>query len=182
MGAGYCTKREQISGCPNMQSTKYIESKWVLDTYTFFVTGKSAQDPAKFNKAFLADEEKQVCRSISNPRFHGLTNLRDEVYEVIHTPKRVVFKDPLQIAYFVYATSKLTMLSFVYDFLDVYFPRTAYEICCTDTDSLYFAYAANDTNDIEDWVKPQLREQYFRNRGRFYLPRLVITMFVLIIM
>lgn len=133
----------------------------------FFVTGKSAQDPAKFNKAFLADEEKQVCRSISNPRFHGLTNLRDEVYEVIHTPKRVVFKDPLQIAYFVYATSKLTMLSFVYDFLDVYFPRTAYEICCTDTDSLYFAYAANDTNDFEDWVKPQLREQYFRNRGRF---------------
>ena len=108
-----------------------------------------------------------VCQAISNPRFQGLTNLDDGVYEIVQSPGSVVVKDPLHIAYFVYATSKLTMLSFVYDFLDHYWPRTTYEICCTDTDSLYFAYAENDTNDFEDWVRPELREDYFRNRGRF---------------
>ena len=118
-------------------------------------------------KSFIVDTEKKVCRGISNPRFHGLTALGHGVYEVVHTPKRVLIKDPLHIAYFVYATSKLTMLSFVYDFIDLYFPRTTYEICCTDTDSLYFAYAKNDTDNFEDWVKPELRESYFRNRGRF---------------
>ena len=118
-------------------------------------------------KSFLVDTEKEVCRAISNPRFHGLTNLCDGIYEMVHTPKRVTVKDPLQIAYFVYAQSKLTMLTFLYDFLDLYFPRTVYEICCTDTDSLYYAYAKNETDDFEDWVKPELRESYFRNRGRF---------------
>ena len=86
---------------------------------------------------------------------------------MVLTPKRVTVKDPLQIAYFVYAQSKLTMLTFLYDFLDLYFPRTVYEICCTDTDSLYYAYTKNETDDFEDWVKPELRESYFRNRGRF---------------
>ena len=133
--------------------------------YSFL--GKSAQDPTKFLKTFLVDKEKDVCRGISNPRFHGLTSLGDGVYEISQTQRQVILKDPLQIAFFVYATSKITMLSYIYDFMDLYFPRTVYEICCTDTDSLYYAYAKNETGDIEDWVKPELRESYFRNRGRF---------------
>ena len=129
--------------------------------------GKSAQDPSKFMKTFVTHTEKKVCQAISNPRFRGLTNLGDGVYEIIQKPQTVVAKDPLQIAYFVYATSKLTMLSFIYDFIDFYFPRMTYEICCTDTDSLYFAYAETTTGDFEDLIKPELRELYFRNRGSF---------------
>ena len=82
-------------------------------------------------------------------------------------PKTIKVKDPLQIAFKVYADAKLCMLSFVYDFIDKYFPRTTYEICCTDTDSLYFAFASSHNNDLENLVKPELRDEYFKKRGCF---------------
>ena len=80
--------------------------------------------------------------------------------------KQVNHKDPLQIAFCVYADAKLCMLSFVYDFIDRYFDRTVYEICSTDTDSLYFAYA--ECEEFEDLVKPHLRREYFTVRGKFF--------------
>ena len=125
------------------------------------------QDAAKYYLTQLITDEKKLCNAISSPLFHGLSTLGGGVYEVTSKPKRVVVKDCLQIAFFVYAAAKIVMLSFVYDFLDYYFERTSYEICSTDTDSLYLAWAKTETGNYEDLVKPELRRTYFENRSQF---------------
>ena len=96
-----------------------------------------------------------------------MTSLDGETHEIEMKNAIIKVKDPIQIAFSVYADAKISILSFVYDFLDHYFPRSAYELICTDTDSIYFAYAESKTNSLESLIKPELRESYFRNRGKF---------------
>ena len=130
-----------------------------------FIAGKSAQNPNKFLKTRFVQGQKEIVRGIADPLFHGLSSLDGVVHEISSKIQTINEKDPLQIAFCVYADAKICMLSFVYDFIDKYFPRTAYEICSTDTDSLYFAYA--ECEEFEDLVKPHLRRDYFINRGKF---------------
>ena len=49
------------------------------------------------------------------------------------------------------------MLEFYYDFLARYFDRRAFELIQMDTDSNYMAISADQ---VEDIVKPELREQF----------------------
>ena len=103
---------------------------------------------------------------MSSPLFNDLKSVGHETYEVSSKSRTVIHKDPLQIAFQVYASAKIHMLSFVYDFIDIYFPRSSYEICCTDTDSVYLSFAETKSDDFEDLVEK--RREYFTNRSKFF--------------
>ena len=56
------------------------------------------------------------------------------------------------------------MLKFYYDFIDKYIDRSDFEMCQMDTDSNYFAFSEDD---IEKLIKPEMREEYQRDKINF---------------
>ena len=56
------------------------------------------------------------------------------------------------------------MLEFHYDFLDKYFDRRDYELMYMDTDSEYVAFM---NLEIDQLVKPALKEEYFREKSKW---------------
>ena len=125
------------------------------------------QNSEKHLKTELVVDKKKLFKLICSPHFHSLTTLTDGVWEVSSKLKTVKIKNLLQIAFFVYASAKVIMLEFVFNFIDRYFPRGSYELGHTDTDSMYLAWAKTPTGNFEDLVKPDLRRDYFENKGRF---------------
>lgn len=64
----------------------------------------------------------------------------------------------------VYQYAKLKMLQFTFDFLDRFVSRQDYQMCEMDTDSLYMALSSNSLDAV---VKPQLKEEYFREKPKW---------------
>ena len=102
---------------------------------------------------------------INNKRFRQLDVVTDDAY-VIEMNKRVVkYTIPLHIGFFVYHQyTKLRMLQFYDDFVDMYIERPLFQYCEMDTDSAYIALTG-DT--IDDLVTSEHREHYFRNRSQW---------------
>ena len=74
--------------------------------------------------------------------------------------KKVIKYDlPVQIGFFVYQYAKLRMLQFYYDFMDQYLDRSDFQYLEMDTDSAYIAITAKN---IEQLVKPHLKEQFYQ--------------------
>ena len=71
---------------------------------------------------------------------------------------------PLQIGVAVYYLAKLRMLEFFYDFIDKFIDRSDYEMIEMDTDSNYFAFSEDN---IDKLIKPELREQYKKEKYKF---------------
>ena len=71
---------------------------------------------------------------------------------------------PLQIGVAVYHLAKLRMLEFFYDFIDKFIDRSDYQIIEMDTDSNYFAFSEDN---IDKLIKPELREQYEKEKYNF---------------
>ena len=59
----------------------------------------------------------------------------------------------------MYQLAKLKMLQFYHDLLDKFFDRRDFELIQMDTDSLYMALSGKDLDDL---VKPGLKEEYQR--------------------
>ena len=78
------------------------------------------QDSQKFLKTRLVVDKKMLFRLICSPLFHSLTTLADGVWEVSSKIARPKINNLLQIAFFVYASAKVIMLNFVYNFIDKY--------------------------------------------------------------
>ena len=100
---------------------------------------------------------KQLDHAINDSAFQQLTQLDEDVCEVIHSPSRVKLDLPLTIGFFVYNFAKLRMLSFYYDFMIRAFDRSDFEFCETDTDSGYFAFSSRDWKAL---MKPEFKQAY----------------------
>ena len=61
----------------------------------------------------------------------------DAIYELSTTPRSISEDLPVQIALYVYQYAKFHILSFKYDFLDVYFDKRKWQLLYSDTDSFY---------------------------------------------
>ena len=72
---------------------------------------------------------------------------------------------PLQIGCAVYDYAKLRMLEFYYDCIDKYIDRSDYQYLCMDTDSAYIAFSAEN---FEDLIKPELKEDYLKNKHKWF--------------
>jgi hypothetical protein len=71
---------------------------------------------------------------------------------------------PLQIGVAVYHLAKLRMLDFYYYFIEKCIDRSDFELLEMDTDSNYFAFSADS---IEKLVKPEMREEYEKDKYNF---------------
>ena len=93
-----------------------------------------------------------------------MLELNGGVYEVEKKKKSVVLDNPIQIGVAVYNYAKLVMIKF-WDFLDTYLMKSHFELCQMDTDSLYFAIAAES---IDDCVKPDKKEEWIEAKKKWF--------------
>jgi hypothetical protein len=94
----------------------------------------------------------ESCRRVNNPRFKTMTALANNTYEVQMAKERIELTLPTYLGLFVLQYSKLRMLSFYYDFLDVYIDRKHFQLTEMDTDSNYFAISEKSLQAI---IKPE---------------------------
>ena len=107
----------------------------------------------------------EVGRIVNNPLFRVLTPLDGGLCEVESGKKTLRWDLPLQIGFFVYQYAKLRMLEFYYDLLDTFVPRDDFQLAEMDTDSLYMALS---TDSLEEAVRPELRERFFREYALWF--------------
>jgi len=112
-------------------------------------------------------EEKKINQMINDRRFISLTELEDNYCEVNMKKKKILMNIPISIGFFILQYAKLRLLSFYYDFVDLYFDRMDFELVQCDTDSLYMAIS--DVN-LDRLIKPSMLESYKKDVSN-WLPR-----------
>ena len=121
--------------------------------------GKMIEDLTKHVRVTFTRNEDSVDKAFRSPFFEDLEEI-NEAFEISERKKRVTITRPYQCGIAVYQLAKLRMLEFYYDFLDVYFERRDFELIQMDTDSLYMALSGPNLDEL---VKPPLREEYYRS-------------------
>ena len=142
-----------------------VDKNYDLIAETMKLFGNSAYGKTITNKEGFVNtsyaNEKDITKKINNPRFKDLEELNKNNYEVTTSYKQITMDLPLQIGVAVYHLAKLRMLEFFYDFIDKFIDRSDYEMIEMDTDSNYFAFSEDN---IEKLIKPELREQYEKEK------------------
>jgi len=100
---------------------------------------------------------EDASKAVNDALFENLTEIGGEYYEVESFKQRIDLNLPNQIGYFILQLAKLHMLSFYYDFLEIFLGRERFQLTQMDTDSLYFAIS---TDTIEESIKPSMKEIY----------------------
>ncbi|XP_072022325.1 uncharacterized protein [Amphiura filiformis] len=108
-----------------------------------------------------------ASRLVNEHLFRDLNTISENCYEVEMAKAKIKQDLPIQVGFFVYQHAKLRMLQFYYDFLDYYLDRSDFEYVQMDTDS---AYIAISSDSIESLVKPELQDQFHREKHT-WLPR-----------
>ena len=121
--------------------------------------GRTVTNVSKFKEVSYLPTDK-AAKLINDPRFKAVRTLTDTLDEVEMSPKKLVWDLPLEIGVMVYNMAKVRMLQFYYDCLDKYISRDHFQLAEGDTDSLYLALS---TENLEEAVKPELREEFYRN-------------------
>ena len=125
--------------------------------------GKCGIDKTKHNAvAFVAEEN--LDKHIQSPFFKSIEEVEGGIHEVIKAKKKVIIDTPVQVASAVYSYAKLALINF-WEFLNKYLIFDHYQLMETDTDSLYIALAKDN---IDDCVKPELRDEWFREKWNFF--------------
>ena len=110
--------------------------------------------------------ESENGTEIMDEHFYNLTELPDGYYEVEKTKKKINLDLPIHLGVFILNYAKLRMLEFYYDFLDHYLPREDFELLEMDTDSNYLGITGEN---VEDLIKPELREEFERNKHNWFV-------------
>ncbi|KAJ8040703.1 hypothetical protein HOLleu_15076 [Holothuria leucospilota] len=128
--------------------------------------GKTITNKEGHRNIHIVPEDK-ASRLINETTFRDLNEMSNGCYEVESAKPSIAMDLPIQIGFFVYQYAKLRMLEFYYDFLDKFFDRQYWEYVEMDTDSAYIAIAGDR---LDDFVKPELRQVYEREK-RHWFPR-----------
>ena len=124
--------------------------------------GKCCIDKTKHNSVSFVDE-KNLDIHIQSPTFKSIEKLEGSIYEVVKAKKKVVIDTPVIVANAVYGYAKLNLICF-WEFINKYLINDYYTIMEIDTDSFYMALA-RDT--IDECVKPELRNEWEREKWKF---------------
>ena len=125
--------------------------------------GASIMDRSKHTMVSFT-EEKNISKHISNPFFKTMEELSSGVYEVEKLKKKVLLDLPIQIGVAVYSYAKLRLIQF-WEFINKFLMNDHYQLMEMDTDSLYIAFAKNN---IDDCVKPELKEQWLHEKWDWF--------------
>ena len=101
-------------------------------------------------------EEMVVDKALTSPFSDNLKEV-GRSFEIKELKRTVMIKRPYQCGIAVYQLAKLRMLEFYDDFLDKYFIRQDFELCCMDTDSFYLAMSGDSLDEI---VRPEMKQAY----------------------
>ena len=108
--------------------------------------------------------EKAASLMVNERRFRQFDVVVDDAYEIEMNKKTVTYTLPVHVGFFVLQYTKMRMLQFYYGFINRYLERPLFQYCEMDTDSAYFALAAES---IDALVTPELREHYIRHRSEW---------------
>ena len=137
---------------------------------TMKLIGNSSYEKLITNKEKHHDivyvNESEIGTEIMDEHFYNLTELPDSYYEVEKTKKKISLDLPIHLGVFILNYAKLRMLEFYYDFLDYYLPREDFEVLEMDTDSNYLGITGEY---VEDLIKPELREEFERNKHNWFV-------------
>ena len=101
--------------------------------------------------------DHQMKLKVNDPRFRHLSHLDEDIYEIEMAKSKTKYDTCTLLGYYVLQLSKLHMLRWYYDWLDVFVPRSHFEMATMDTDSCYFAIAGKSLVDV---IRPELKQQY----------------------
>ena len=118
--------------------------------------GKIIEDLGRHKSTKFTRKEMVVDKALRHPFFGNLEEI-GMAYEIKEFKRTVIMKGPYQCGIAVYQLAKWRMLQFYYDFLDKYFSRQGFELCCMDTDSFYLAMSGDLLDDI---VRPEMKQAY----------------------
>ena len=137
---------------------------------TMKLIGKSSYGKLITNKEKHHDivyvNESVIGTEIMDELFYSLTELPNDYYEVEKTKKKINLDLPIHLGVFILNYAKLRMLEFYYDFLDFYLHREDFELLEMDTDSNYLGISSEN---VEDLIKPQLREEFEQNKHNWFV-------------
>ena len=106
-------------------------------------------------------DDSEISTEIIDNHFYDMTELPDGYCKVEKTKNKINLDLPIHIGVFILNYAKLRMLEFYHDFLDYYLSREDFQILEMDTDSNYLGITAEN---VEDLIKPELKEQFEREK------------------
>ena len=121
--------------------------------------GSLIMDVTRHKNIQYIQGENETSLKVNDPLFQKLDCLDGEehFYEVEMAKRKIKLDLPIQLGYFILQYAKLRNLEFYFDFMDVYVDRADFEYCEMDTDSAYMAISGAN---LEDVIKPELKEKY----------------------
>ena len=143
----------------NNLALKQLGDTYKLKGNSFY--GKMIEDLMKHQRTTFTANEDLVDQSFRSPYFEDLEEING-AFGIKERGRQVNIMRPYQCGIAIFQLAKLQMLEFYCDFLDYYFNRRDFELLQMDTDSFYIAWSAEN---IDDLVKPKLREEY-HNAGK----------------
>ena len=117
---------------------------------------------------FMLMSQKLV--DIISPHFYDMTELLDGYYEVERTKPSINLNIPIHVGVFTLNYAKLRMLEFYYDCVDKYLSREDFIYCEMDTDSAYMAISGDS---FEELIKPELREEFEKDKHNWFVTPLL---------
>ena len=143
-----------------------VDCKILSDLYKLLGNssyGKTICNKQNFlnTKYVSPDFASRHCLHWSVQQVHDIS---ENTVEMSSLPTSITYDLPVQIGFMVYQYAKLKMLAFYYDFLLKFIDSKDFEMCEMDTDSFYFALSKKN---LDEAVKPEMREQYFRERHKW---------------
>ena len=111
-------------------------------------------------------DESEIGAEIMDEHFCGLTELPNGYYEVEKTKQRIILDLPIHLGVFILNYAKLRMLEFYYDCVDKYLSREDFEYSEMDTDSAYMAISGDN---FESLIKPDLREEFEKDKHNWFV-------------
>ena len=125
--------------------------------------GYTVMDKSKHTKVYFS-KAKNLSKHVNSPFLKKFDELNEQIFEVEKQHKKIVHDLPAQIGLAVYSYAKLRMLEF-WEFINKFLVNDQYQLMEMDTDSLYIAFA-QDT--IDDCVKPELREEWGKEKWKWF--------------
>ena len=132
--------------------------------------GKMAQNNNSYDNTIFTVDERKAQKKINKHEYKSGDeyvgkNGGKTLYEITSLKKVIKQNMPVQGAAMIFSQAKLRMLQFVYDFIDKYIDRKDYQLCYTDTDSMWIAFSSE--NPFEDLIKPELKEEFNTIRNTY---------------
>ena len=131
----------------------------MADTYKLNLNstfGRFGMDKSKFQRTTIVPPN-MLNKKIRDPFFREIKEISPTRFEINSASKIVKHDIPAHVAVWILQSSKLKMVTFLYDILHEYIPQDSWELLLSDTDSFMIAIAAKTLSEL---VFPHKKEQW----------------------